>query len=536
MVKKLKKFLATFAMLSIVVNTAIIAGFAVPKKAKAAAGPPTNPILSAPAGQTAVKDGDTVSVSAQDVSGLATVEARIVNSTEIVSTQPLSEGPSGVYSGSFNLPTPIGATEIRAEATNDNYTSLSCSSQLVVDNNPPGQVTGLVGSYTNQSNVDTLSWNWDPVSDETMVKYSIELYRSGFGLITGQNNIIPTNYTYSPTVDQGQYYLKVKAVDSAANEGLFTQSSLVTSDKTAPPAPQSVEIIGGLITQQNQNDLKVTVISGLGTNENNATIKVSISDGIITGTAQRMVANLGSQEVVDVQGIIASAFKEGVVDLSATIIDTAGNESGITSGTATKITIGPQAPANLNIQTDDATASISWDPVAGAVGYKIRWRQEDAPAGTYSEMFLAGFGNTSTTILGLENGRNYLFTITAVDSYGNESLPATISGTPNKIIAGPIKPQIGIGIATYKAPTEAPTEVVPPSEEIQPEQTAEGEIKGKEEEEAESNWSRLIVALSIIIIAIGAGTGGYYGYQWWMERQSKKTGVKSEQENRRNRW
>jgi len=72
-----------------------------------------------------------------------------------------------------------------------------------------------------------------------------------------------------------------------------------------------------------------------------------------------------------------------------------------------------------------------------------------------------------------------------------------------------------------------PVEEQPAPEQLKPAPTTtttaiqEGEIKGGEEAPAR-NWTRTLVTILIIVIALGAGFGGYYGYEWWARSKEKK--------------
>lgn len=59
-------------------------------------------------------------------------------------------------------------------------------------------------------------------------------------------------------------------------------------------------------------------------------------------------------------------------------------------------------------------------------------------------------------------------------------------------------------------PTPAPQAVSGASKAQTPE-TSSGQATS-------TNWSRLLLILSILVIAAGAAIGGYYGYEWWADK------------------
>jgi len=76
-------------------------------------------------------------------------------------------------------------------------------------------------------------------------------------------------------------------------------------------------------------------------------------------------------------------------------------------------------------------------------------------------------------------------------------------------IGGPVEEAAPV---TQLQPSPTTTTTTPPQE---------GEIKGGEEAPTR-NWTRTLVTLLIIIIALGAGFGGYYGYEWWAKSRERK--------------
>lgn len=207
----------------------------------------------------------------------------------------------------------------------------------------------------------------------------------------------------------------------------------------------------------------------------------------------------------------------------------------------------------------DKMIKLTWDQVSSdAVGYVIRYRTatNDDDSVPYTEIFIDGASVNSATIKGLENGVLYEFNIWAQDSAGNLSLkPAIIVQTPSEepdenLVLPTKDPNKGVGGKPDNSGEEGGIggEVNP-----QPDNTVannpdtdtdsdspddadtdqdESDIKGDQDSQEEaSNSSRALVTFLIIIAAGAAGFGGYYAYQWWIDRPTEKTQVQVTEKN-----
>lgn len=213
---------------------------------------------------------------------------------------------------------------------------------------------------------------------------------------------------------------------------------------------------------------------------------------------------------------------------------------------------------------------LTWNKVAeDAVAYAIEYRpvthKGDDP---YISIRVDGVNKTKISIDQLENGVGYEFRIWAEDAVGNRSLvPQVAINTPNSIpsddLVLPTKdPNKGVGGKPDNSGEEGGIggEVNP-----QPDNTVannpdtdtdsdspddadtdqdESDIKGDQDSQEEaSNSSRALVTFLIIIAAGAAGFGGYYAYQWWIDRPTEKTQVqvtekseKKKKHHRDRRW
>jgi formylglycine-generating enzyme required for sulfatase activity len=89
----------------------------------------------------------------------------------------------------------------------------------------------------------------------------------------------------------------------------------------------------------------------------------------------------------------------------------------------------PANPVNLTANAGDSQVVLSWQPVAGAVAYKLHFEQAGGGKGT-----LPVVGTTSFQHTGLHNGVNYTYWVTAINAADLESEYS------NAVVATPAAP------------------------------------------------------------------------------------------------
>lgn len=255
------------------------------------------------------------------------------------------------------------------------------------------------------------------------------------------------------------------------------------------------------------------------------------------------------------------ALADGAYQIIAFAEDKLGNGSMYVIATDYVIdTIGAEVPAGLKAVGGAGEVYLEWQAMEGISNYLLKYRKvgED-----YGEPMLI-LGQNNTQIIGLENGVEYEFAAASVDAAGNISEYSTVkvlikvgqistadgtgaapgqypSGGPATASAAAKGPEVIAVPAKEKPAAKTEEEVVKPEEKkegepaeitpIQPEEEESGQVKA-EETKTTRNWTRIIVAISILIIAIGVGTGGWYGYQWLNERGKSDTGIKGMDEKK----
>ncbi len=188
--------------------------------------------------------------------------------------------------------------------------------------------------------------------------------------------------------------------------------------------------------------------------------------------------------------------------------------------------VAPTIPSNFKAEAKSGSVKLTWNKIDDADHYDIRYRKStnNNDLVAYSEIYITT--NTETEITNLENGIEYEFNIRAVDAADNKGEWAIVVATPNftpEEIAKQteLKKQVAYygSLATQNDQTQSTTNI---GENNKDENGNEvivddgGEVKGTDNAEGETEGARTAVTLGIIIIAIGAALGGYYGYQWWL--------------------
>lgn len=201
----------------------------------------------------------------------------------------------------------------------------------------------------------------------------------------------------------------------------------------------------------------------------------------------------------------------------------------------------PLTPENLKSYSYDGSIKLTWDKVTDAETYRIAYRKATAEdrAENYTIINLSK-DSTQYTINGLSNGQMYQFNVYALDNNSNISLPAVVNNSPQASASASTGTSAGTVIKSaktkiytaYGAATTEPAEETKQEEikqdETQPEDTTIttededlGNVAGDETTDESDNSSRSVVTIAILIIAAGAGLGGYYGYQWWMSKEAQ---------------
>lgn len=206
------------------------------------------------------------------------------------------------------------------------------------------------------------------------------------------------------------------------------------------------------------------------------------------------------------------------------LVDLASNAS-VTTVITNKIAF--ENPSNgigvYAVSVSQTQAKLAWNPVDGAVNYRIKYRTAN---GTYSAaMSVCNSGVSScpseVTLINLQAGTAYVLAVAAVDAYGNEApytefafqtqqpVPAMTtvipaSATPDTEATPAVTRRVQSDPTPDTVVDPAPTTTPTPENE-------EGEVKSTTEEVSQ-NWTPWIVLATLLGIAALATLGYFYWF------------------------
>ncbi len=191
------------------------------------------------------------------------------------------------------------------------------------------------------------------------------------------------------------------------------------------------------------------------------------------------------------------------------------NADHLTPVTGFADTTPPPAPSTLSTTAGDGFVELSWSAVSDATSYVVRYRPDGT--GAFTTVTLS---NTviQTKITNLTNGTTYEFGVASLDASGNTSTFTTGTALPHPPVA-PATTEENLLVTAPPAPVRS--HVAPrPIVSIEPTTEPTAEPTPEPDTSEENGAGRFLTLLAILMIAIGAGVAGYYGYQWWATRTS----------------
>jgi len=411
-------------------------------------------------------------------------------------------GPGEITFGSSNaISTTISAsvegTYTLALSVTDNAGNISSNTMtLVWDLTKPVVNAGLdqlknaiftqTGSATDTNGI--ASFAWSKVSGTGAV---------AFGTINSSSTTISAD-------TNGAYVIRLTATDNAGN--VNSDDFDLTWDATLPT---------GSITINNGNAYtnSLTVTLDLNTTDVSGIKSMAFSNNGVDFTTFEDYTSIKSYTLATGDGVKTVYFK---------FIDKAGNIGNIVSDSIildTTIPTDPTVTTSPNEQTlvkgDSINLSGTTEP-NNLVTIRI---YSDAKFTEYVYADNNGdwsYTITDSTLNQLEAG-NHKITITTTDLAGNVSNEKEISSFLLK----------DKKVASFQPTTVAYTRTAPAIVNVSKTDDStittvapeDGQTKGDETDN--STKTRTLVTLAIIILAIGAIAGGYYGYEWWMDKDKK---------------
>lgn len=180
----------------------------------------------------------------------------------------------------------------------------------------------------------------------------------------------------------------------------------------------------------------------------------------------------------------------------------------------------------------DGVANIAWSPINWADAYLISWQIQGNNSSNKTETTKL----QTITLKNLEPGTFYEVKIQPLrgEAVGPATklfiktfgvAPKEVVGESQASVAPRVTPQITPqAVSTEKVAQKASvTQVTPKVESTStPTPTPSSSAPTENAKTTAGGWSKLLIALSILIIAAGAAIGGYYGYEWLMLKGKDK--------------
>ncbi|MGV9229241.1 fibronectin type III domain-containing protein [Streptomyces nigra] len=329
----------------------------------------------------------------------------------------LWKNTSTTVTKTLNLTIPSGTHTLRVDYVNwtgsakvkFTYTPRTTAS---VDKTKPLAPTGAKAAYDTTTGKTKLTWT----ASKEMDLSGYRVYRRLKGSSTWKKltTTTATSYTDVPPATGESYYYEIRAVDKAGNESTgSTDQPITTPDRTAPAIPT------GLAATDSQPGVRLTWKTVPG-----ATRYV---------VYRRWDDDGGGNPVVQVGKVTSTSWVDSTVkerlyySYWVASVDAAGNTSA--------------KSARAYVARDDwapsAPVAVEANPTAGS-GITVTWRASSPPVASDLSAFRiyrdgrlvdeVGSRQTSYTDTNVRHSRSYAYTVTAVDTQGQESAvsaPAT---------------------------------------------------------------------------------------------------------------
>ncbi|WP_282937182.1 fibronectin type III domain-containing protein [Paenibacillus sp. RC67] len=322
------------------------------------------------------------------------------------------------------------------ESAKTELTATPKAAQEPGDKTPPAVPTGLQA----QAGDAQVGLSWKANSEADLKGYNVYVNDALKATVTA------TTYAVIGLTNGTEYKFSVSAVDTNGNESAKTELTATPKaaqepgDTTPPAVPTGLQAQAG--------DAQVSLSWKANSDADFKEYKVYVNDVLKTTLTATTYVVVGLTNGTEYK------FSVSAVDIS-------GNESAKTELTATPKaaqvpgdTTPPAIPAGLQAQAGDAQVSLSWTANSDADFKEYKVYVNDVLKTTLT--------GTTYAVVGLTNGTEYKFSVSAVDTSGNESAKTELKATPKAAQATPAVPtglqaQVGDGQISlnWKANSEA---------------------------------------------------------------------------------
>ena len=356
---------------------------------------------------------------------------------------------------------------IRAMDNANNIGAVTTSNGITVDADQPSSPQPVVvrGSYATPtryyiSDTDTIEVEWSSVDDVQTYQYAIGTTPGGDDVVGYTDDGVGTTLTQTglDLANGGEYYVSVRAVDTAGNTSETATSNPVVVDTIAPEAPPAVNDGTGTDAAHTTNLTSLSANWTAVTDASSGIQTYQYAIGTTTGGTDvvNWTDNTTSTSVT-VSGLSLTNGTTYYVSVRA--VDNAGNIG--TAATSNGITVvAVQTPSETPPQTPSTAAPSITDArvIAGETIATFYWTT-DEPAtskvdcgGGYTKSSVTMTESHRVQIAGFYPGASYGCVLTSGDAtYPVSFITATSAATTNRAI-GPtileLTPQSGTLTAT----------------------------------------------------------------------------------------
>lgn len=310
----------------------------------------------------------------------------------------------------------VGTTTMMVRAQDDMGASAYTSFSVTVTDYPPLPPQNLQLSRDGEG----IQVQWSTSNNPAEDLKGYKLYRStqpGFSISV--QSLLTDTLTVSPFLDksvdgQQYFYYRIAAYDTAGNESKPTSEVSIYFDNTPPAVPQ------GLTSTRYEDGITVNWESVTGDDFSAYRLYRGSDPGFTTNKKTLIKSGLQQAQFNDTLGTVQGSFFYKVTSL-----DTTGNQSLPSEVLAVKYDNNPPpAPGGLQGVATDNGILLKWLPVnTGDLDHYAIYEMPEPGASLKQGTQLANTQDTSYTDV-TKTGTKY-YTVTAIDTAGNTSLPAT---------------------------------------------------------------------------------------------------------------
>lgn len=381
------------------------------------------------------------------------------------------------------------------------------------DTNPYFTNTGFTQTWTDESSSGAVQYNYESCYQNVVPAANVTTC-DPTATKDYTNTYLTTSKTVLATQPDSHFFWHVNAESATGTISNWSNWREITIDHTSPT-------ISNLVIS-NVTDHSAQI--NWSTNEP-TTAQANYGQTIAYGSSTALNSNFSLNHQADLANLTCGTtyyFSLEVMDQSGNKTDTPA-DLGNSFKTNICDVVAPVKPANLMAQAGDGQVTLNWDSVSDAAQYRVRFRDITDPNNTvYAYINMADL-NPTLNIAKLANGTSYEFGVEAIDAAGNESGYSLVNATP-------VAPAVNVASSTITLNTPNSFEDLSNNTSnvstnnsdngsVNSKQGASdnnGKIKGQETER--TTGTRSVVTFIILLLALAAGIGGYYFYEWWLSR------------------